>query len=597
MEIRLSLSLLYVLVSLAQPALGMEFHISPSGNDSNPGSAGQPLRTLTAARNAVRRMNTGMKGDTRVYLHSGEYGLSEAVVFDPRDSGHGGHKVIYCAPPGEKPVLTGGIKVTQWKLHDPKKNIYRAQVSTNLFRQLYVDGEPAIRARTPNRKSEVDNSPYWPCVVREKPRMVIKKDHWAATAGVPKSKLNEVEMVMVCHWYHQRVRIGDVDASKPEEVIVSPLNPEGKFNKKTHFYKNNRGMKNPFYFENALAFLDADYEWYHDADAGLLYLVLPQGVSPDKLSIRTPVIETLVSLEGTPDSPVRDIEFHGITFDTSNWAAPSLNGVNMTQAAQVVGGEQPPAMLSARHTRRLAFRNNVFRNAGGQGISLFDADTTDIEGNTFTHIAANGLVIDRTAGRNPPDDKQSVNVAIWNNHAKRCGDHYANGMFLFTGNVRGLVVEHNHIHDMPYSGMQIGQQPGSMQDVGAGNNTIRFNHIHHCNQIHGDGGGIYTLGGIQEGTVIESNYLHDITQPRWDHYRVSQIYLDNYSSRITVRDNVVNGGEAEQRNNADQNTFINNTQSDPDVEKRVGIKPGYSPRRTGGQQSPAGDSLKAAPEE
>jgi hypothetical protein len=59
---------------------------------------------------------------------------------------------------------------------------------------------------------------------------------------------------------------------------------------------------------------------------------------------------------------------------------------------------------------------------------------------------------------------------------------------------------------------------------------------------------------------------------------------------------VVNGGKAEQRNKADRNTFINNTQSNPDVEKRVGIKPGYNPRQTG-QQSPAGDVLKAAPEE
>jgi len=412
--------------------------------------------------------------------------------------------------------------------------------------------------------------------------MVLQKDYWAATADVPKNKLDEVEMVMVCHWYHQRVRIGPVDAPGPEEVVVSPLNPEGKFNKELYFYRNNRGMKNPFYFENALAFLDAAYEWYHEPDGSYLYLALPPGMTPEGLSIEVPVIETLVSLEGTPDNPVRDVEFHGITFSSSNWAAPSTHGVNMTQAAQVVGGEQPPGMVNARHTRQLAFRSNVFRNAGGQGISLFDADTTDIEGNMFIHIAANGVMIDRGGGRNPSDDRQSVDVAIWNNHAKRCGNHYANGMFLFTENVKGLTVEHNHIHDMPYSGMQIGQQPGSIQDVGAGNNAIRFNHIHHCNQIHGDGGGIYTLGGIQEGTVIASNYLHDINQPKWDHYAVSQIYLDNYSSRIAVRDNVVNGGKAEQRNKADHNTFINNTQSDPKIEKYAGIKPGYHPRTTGG---------------
>lgn len=591
------LSLLCLLIAFAQPALGAELHVSPSGNDSNPGSADRPLRSLMAARNAVRRINTAMDDDIVVYLHGGRYELTRTVVFGPPDSGRGGNKVIYCAAPGEIPILTGGTMVTKWTVHDPDKNIYRAKVSARLFRQLYIDDVPAIRARTPTQTSVRDRGPYWPCAVRDKPKMIIKKEHWAASADVPKNELDEVEMVMVCHWYHQRVRIGDVDASGPEEVVISPLNPKGKFNKTLRFYQNNRGMKNPFYFENALAFLDAPNEWYHDPDEGYLYLALPRGVTPDGLSISIPIVETLVSFEGTAGNSVRDVELQGITFDTSNWADPSSNGVNMTQAAQVIDGEQPSAMLSARHVRRLALRKNVFRNAGGQGISLFDADTTDIEGNRFTHIAANGIMIDRGGGRNPSPDKQSVDVAIWNNYARRCGNQYANGMFLFTENVRGLAVEHNHIHDMPYSGMQIGQQPGSMQDVGAGNNSIRFNHIHHCNQIHGDGGGIYTLGGIQEGTVIASNYLHDIVQPKWDHYHVSQIYLDNYSSKITVRNNVVNGGKAEQRNKADHNTFINNTQSNPDVEKRAGIKPGYNPRQKPGQQSPAGDVLKAAPEE
>lgn len=584
------LSLLCLLIALAQPALGSELHVSPSGNDSNPGSINRPLRTLMAARNAVARINSSMSNDTVVYLHGGRYELTRTVSFEPRDSGRADHKVIYCAAPGEKPVLTGGTRITEWQLHDPDKNMYRAQVSTNLFRQLYIDGLPAIRARTPNRISETDLSPYWSCVVPEKPKMVINKEHWKATAYVPKNKLNEVEIVMICHWYHQRVRIGEVDASDSEKVVVRPLNLKGKFNKPIRFYQNNRGLKNPFYFENALAFLDTAYEWYHDSEDGVLYLVLPQGVTPDKLSIEIPVIETLLSLEGTVDNPIRNIEFHGITFTASNWADPSIYGVNMTQAAQVVGGQQPAAMVCAKHTRNIAFRNNIFRMGGGQGISLSDADRTDIEGNSFSYISANGIVIDKNSGRNPPADKQSVDVAIWNNYANNCGSHYSNGMFLFTENVKGLVVEHNLIHDMPYSGMQIGQQPESMRYVGAADNIIRFNHIHHCNLIHGDGGGIYTLGGIQEGTVIASNYLHDITQPKWDHYRVSQIYLDNYSSKITVRDNVVNGGKAEQRNNAGYNTFINNTQSNPDVEKQAGINLEYNPRQITGQQSPADNS-------
>ena len=587
-----SLSVFCLLGLLIQPVLATDFHISPSGNDSYPGSADKPFRTLTAARNAVRKINTAMNGDIVVYLHDGQYALTEPVTFEPQDSGQNGHKVIYRASPGEAPVLMGGIKVTKWQLYDPAKNIYRAQISTeHLFRQLYIDGSPAIRARTPNRKSETDLGPYWSCNSKEKPKTLISKEHWQVCAAIPEAKRSQIEMVMVCQWYHQRIRIGNV-AILGREVEITPVRPEGKFNKKLGFYANNT-----FYFENALAFVDAPYEWYHDPDNGSLYLDLPKGMRPEDVRVEIPTIETLIDFQGTKEAPVHDIEFRGLTFQHSRWTQPSREGVNMTQATQVVGGDQPKAMVAARHVRRLAFRHNTFRDSGGHGVGLFDADSCDIEGNQFYRIAANGIDIDAGGGSNPPLEKQSTDIAVWNNHARKCGNHYSNGIFLMANNVRGLVVAHNLIHDMPYSGMQIGQQPGNgLKDVGCGDNQILCNHVHHCNQIHGDGGGIYTLGGIQNRSVIAGNFIHDINQPK-GHYKIDYIYLDNRTSGIMVRDNVVRGGRAAERNGSQGNTLENNVQGNPEVEKHAGIRPGYTPRRTGCQQTPACDILKAAPEE
>jgi len=228
------------------------------------------------------------------------------------------------------------------------------------------------------------------------------------------------------------------------------------------------------------------------------------------------------------------------------------------------------------------------RNSGGHGIQLFDADSSDIEGNQFYRIAANGIDIDAGGGKNPPPEKQSSDIGVWNNHARSCGDHYSNGIFLMANNVRGLIVAHNLIHDMPYSGMQIGQQPGNgIKDIGCGDNHILYNHVHHCNQIHGDGGAIYTLGGIQNGSVIAGNFTHDINQPK-GHYKIDNIYLDNRTSGIMVRDNVVRGGRAAERNGSRGNTLENNVQDNPEVEKNAGIKPGYTPRQTGGQSGRRG---------
>jgi hypothetical protein len=118
-----------------------------------------------------------------------------------------------------------------------------------------------------------------------------------------------------------------------------------------------------------------------------------------------------------------------------------------------------------------------------------------------------------------------------------------------------------------------------MHDIGCGDNRIRYNHVHHCLQLHDDGGGIYTLGGIQKGSLIAENYVHDIRRTKWaGDYPIDLIYLDNYTSKILVKDNVVNGGRAAERNRSAGNTLINNTQSNTAVEKNAGINPGYNPR-------------------
>jgi hypothetical protein len=577
-----ALNAMFLVVAIATHAQAQEFHVSPKGKDTNSGTKTEPFKTIARARDAVRGVNGRMTGDMVVYLHDGSHPLTETLTFDARDSGRNGYKVIYSAAPGSTPILTGGRVVAGWVLHDQAHNVYRAETVKEPFRQVYVDDALAVRARHPNRESTIDNSPYWKCKVPKKPLMRITTEYWNACTKVPKAKLAEVEMVMISHWYHQRVRVGTVTILG-DAVEITPATPNSNFTKDQAFYGRNGIFDNPFYFENAQEFIDTPYEWYQDLGAGILYMAFPKEAKPDKVRVEIPVLETLIAVEGTAAAAVQNLEFRGLTFKLTNWNKPSTFGINMTQAAQAQGCESPSAMLRAKHVQRVAFRNNVFCNAGGQGLELYNADLTDIEGNTFRAIAANGIVIDMGTGGNPSSDKQSVGIAIWNNEATTCGSHYSNGMFLFASNVRELIVAHNHIHDLPYSGMQIGQQPGGIRgkeyrDVGCGGNRILNNHIHHCTQIHGDGGGIYTLGGIQTGTVISGNYVHDTNQPKWDNYHVTHIYLDNNSSKITVKDNVTKGGKAEERNGSKGNVLSNNTELNPEIEKNAGIKPGYSPR-------------------
>src|SRR5210317_2078312 len=94
------------------------FVVSPSGNDSNPGTETKPFRTIAHARDRVAAINRKMSDDIVVSLRGGTYTLSSSVLFDANDSGTNGHKVVYRAFPGETPIVCGGRAVKGWTLHD-----------------------------------------------------------------------------------------------------------------------------------------------------------------------------------------------------------------------------------------------------------------------------------------------------------------------------------------------------------------------------------------------------------------------------------------------------------------------------------------------
>lgn len=564
-------------------ASAQDFYLSPLGDDNGPGSQARPFRSLARARDAVRKVNKAMTRDIVVYLRGGEYGMTNAVEFDSQDSGVNGHAVVYRAFQNEKPVLSGGIALRGWKLHDVAKNIYRAAAPRTGFRQLYINGKRGIRARAPNRESPTTFGPYWKIRVVSMTEMRIDRRDWDTCKGI--ENLDEVEVALFAHWYH--LRLFNTYTPGDTDVVVVPVKPAHRFSHGIGFYG-----KSFFFLENALAFVDAPGEWYHDPRKAIVYLAVPKGSDPNALRVTIPRLENLVAIRGTPEKLVENLVFEGVTFECSNWLSPSRQGLNVTQFAQPAGVDKkwenpdyPPGIIRVAHARRIVFRNNVIRNTGAHGIQFFmNVDDSDIEGNQFCQIAADGIEIDAHAERKPPPDKQSTGVAIWNNLITQAGQDYSNGGGILAHNVRGLIVEHNRVYDMPYSGMQIGDQSGGgkrgLADVGCGDNRIRYNHVHHCMQLHDDGGGIYTLGGIQTGTVIAENYIHDIKRSEWaGGYWVDAIYLDNATSAIRVKDNVVTGSRAAERNFSRGNTLQDNTQGNPKVEQNAGIKPGYKPER------------------
>lgn len=69
---------------------------------------------------------------------------------------------------------------------------------------------------------------------------------------------------------------------------------------------------------------------------------------------------------------------------------------------------------------------------------------------------------------------------------------------------------------------------------------VEHNHIHGVMQVLADGGGVYTLG-LQPGTVLRSNYIHDVRRSGTAHGGAPNngFFLDQGSRGFLLADNVV----------------------------------------------------------
>jgi hypothetical protein len=142
---------------------------------------------------------------------------------------------------------------------------------------------------------------------------------------------------------------------------------------------------------------------------------------------------------------------------------------------------------------------------------------------------------------------------------------------------------------MPYTGITVGWGWDNV-DTALRNNVVRYNRVQKVLKLMSDGAGIYTLSK-QPGTLIAENYVHDITRTGVQGgFNMSGIYLDEGSSQITVRDNVlVNTADRKifQNANGPGNTFTNNDGTSPTVIANAGLEAAYADIRPGSLPLPA----------
>ena len=132
----LSYLLFFLLTQL--PAEGMEYFVSLSGDDGNPGTISRPFQHVHKAVSVLK------PGDVCT-LREGRYSEEVAIM---GLQGSPGSPITFRAFLGETVLFDGTVPlVSKWDKY--KDNIYKTTVETDTW-QLFVDGTMQVNARWPN---------------------------------------------------------------------------------------------------------------------------------------------------------------------------------------------------------------------------------------------------------------------------------------------------------------------------------------------------------------------------------------------------------------------------------------------------------------
>jgi hypothetical protein len=520
-----------VLLAPAPGALADTFYAAPGGSGSSCTLA-QPC-SLDGARDRVRQVNTpGNPHDIVVYLRGGTYELSTAFRLEGQDSGKDGYTVTYAAYPGETPVLSGGRQITGWTPVGGTTYYVASRPAGSSNRNLYVDGVRAVRAR----------GPIAPPGFHETATGYMAPD--ASMNGWHVQ--NQMEVVSFVHW--KAFRCGIQSVVGQAVTIYEPCWTDSHPNPPPHPNQIfNIGL--PRWIENALPHLDDEGEAVFQGPppgAGTVYYK-PRAVENLAGAVTiVPAVETLLLLDGTASAPLRNLQFRGITFSYTDWKRPSTApGYPATQAgfyADSGRSRRPPAAVVARFARQVRFERNVFSHLGGIGLTLEPGvqDSVFI-GNRFEDISSTAVMV----GDVGPDGTSMIpthilrNIVLRSNFITRAGAEFQDAVGIFASYPERLVLLHNELFDLPYTGIEVGWTggfgdtlPGDPDPVPLRENRIEANLVSHYVQTLRDGGGIY-FQRPQPDTKILRNHVHTHARD-W-----AGFYLDNLTGELEVTRNVV----------------------------------------------------------
>jgi len=547
--------------AMAQPpARSLQIHVAQTGRDSDAGTAARPFASLERAKAAVRQARAS---DTllqvEVVVHGGVYHLARTLEFDPADSGAKAAPVVWRAAEGVKVVISGGRAIKGawrtepggiWSIAVPqargwRRDMQRPEAYTPEpagpwnFRELYVNGRRAVRARYPN----VGESRPFLFATGGGMSHIMLPPHAARSAWADAADA-QINIVPRWRFFNQWNDVARVDTATGR-IDIGPRERHGEIDKGAWFW-----------VEGVRSELDAPGEWHLDHEEGRLYYKPRPGESMEKAEVVAPFLNRIIYLKGDVDrgTHVRNLTFKGFTFRHTSYTLGQIEARVHTDGAVVMDNATDCTVSDCRFeliggyacwlhldTQGILFERNHVTESGGGGVLMTGARLS---------------YMDDSKVYTPGEKARRVfpiRNRIIGNTVEHCGRirYYGGGVHIDSRPANmamapGSHIAHNLFRDLSRNGIFAFRNQGG--------HVIEFNEIHDCMQTTIDGAAIHfaTMNRLAAPNFILDNHLYNVwgfeqlpdREPR--RTLANGVFLDWATSNTTLRHNTIyNTGERE----------------------------------------------------
>ncbi len=470
---------------------------------------------------------TGVKQPISIVLRGGEYFISDTIVINETVSA-----VTVEAFADEDVVFSGSRRITGFKeteyngvrclgayIPDVKKGDWN-------FTDLYVDGLRADLTRYPItgglHKTDIEN----------KEGRLFDGSQWFVADPDDLKNISNItdSIVSFCHYWideHSPVRSYDSETGKLTLEYKTRFNIVGDIE---------------YYLENVPRYFKESNQWYLDRSKGMLYYI-PRCSSQtaDSIVVHAPVVSKLFEIKGDAEfgQKVSNVRFRDVTFAYTRGDYASGLGVHgekdsipYASDAQAVSNADGSVSFEGAHC--CSVENCRMLNFGVHGFIIKEGcDGIRIE-NTLIYDGGGGGIKIIGSPSNKEIWGRTYGNKITGNIIRRCGRRYLSACGILIMHSYENEISHNEISDLLYTGISCGWVWGYTASV-TRDNIISKNHIYNLGQgLLSDMGGVYLLG-LQPGTVVSGNLIHDIKSREYGGWA---LYTDEGSSYITLENNI-----------------------------------------------------------